>query len=333
MRLRWLIVLFLVLVGLGGLFFAERMSEQQSAPHPVELVRLDPGKVNRIVIEGPKGRTVLEKGPDQWRLTEPIDYPAEPELVRSTVNLLAGLSSDGVISTNPKKADLFEVDDAHALKVALYDDAEGADPKVRLVVGKLAPGFTHTYVKVGDGPAVHQVPGALRFQLERDATAWRDKTVLAFDPATIDGVTLAGKATVSVKRAGDGWAWDKAAAGKAAPGADAVERLIKDLSVLRAQAFEDTPPEAPAAPLLTVTLARKDGTSPIDLVVEAEEGTRYRVVAEANPQRFLVATGPLEPYVKDPAAALAPPPAAPAEKAGAPPAAPPAQPPAPAPAG
>jgi hypothetical protein len=334
-RLRWLVVLLLVLAGLGGLFFAERMNEQQATPHPVALVHLDPDKVTRVVIEGSKGRTVLEKGPDQWRLTEPVDYPAEPELVKSTLSLLAGLMSDGVISTNPAKADLFEVDDAHGLKVALYDSAEAADPRVRLVVGKLAPGFTHTYVKVGDGPEVHQVPGALRFQLERDATQWRDKTVLAFDPATIDGVTLGGKATVTVKRAGDAWAWDPATAGKsgpaAAPATEAVERLIKDLSVLRAQGFEDTPPEAPAKPLLTVTLARKDGTSPIDLVVEAEEGTRYRVVAEANPQRFLVPTGPLEPYVKDPAAALAPPPEAAAPEPGAAPAPAPASTSAPAP--
>lgn len=302
MRVRGLVILLLVLAGLAGLFFAERMNEHPGVPVRQALVRLDPDQVTRVVIEGPNGRTVLEKGPELWRLTEPVDYPAEPDLVHNTLRLLTGLGSDGVISTNPQKAELFEVDDAHALKVALYE-ADEADPQVRLVVGKLAPGFTHTYVKVGDGPEVHQVPGALRFQLERAATAWRDKTVLAFDPAAIEGLTLAGARTVTVRREGDGWTWDPAAAGTDAPATDAVERLIKDLSVLRAQDFEDAPPEAPAKPLLTVTLDRKEG-SPVDLVVEAEEGTRYRVVAEANPQRFLVPKGPLEPYVKDPAAAL-----------------------------
>lgn len=306
MRVRWLVILLLVLAGLAGLFFAERMNEHPGAPYTRPLVRLDPTQVTRVVIEAPKGRTVLEKGPEQWRLTEPVDYPAEPELVQSTVNLLSALSTDGVISTNPDKAALFELDDAHAVKVALYD-GEDADPKLRLTVGKLAPGFTHTYVQVGDGPEVHEVPGALRFQLEREPTQWRDKTVLAFDPATIEGVTLAGTRTVTVKREGDGWTWDPAAAGTGTPATEAVERLIKELSVLRAQDFEDKPPEAPATPLLTVTLARHGDASPIDLVIEAEEGTRYRVVAEANPQRFLVPEGPLAPYVKDPAAALAPP--------------------------
>jgi len=305
-RLRWLVVLLLVLASLAGLFFAERMHDPSGAPVRMALVHVDPGAVTRIVIEGPEGRTVLEKVQDLWRLTEPVDYPAEPELVRTTLTLLTGLTSEGVISTNPDKAALFDVDDAHALKVALYE-AAGADPKVRLVVGKLAPGFTHTYVKMGGGPAVHQVPGALRFQLEREATAWRDKTVLAFDPAAIEGLTLAGASTVTVRRGEDGWAWDPAAAGEGTPSTEAVERLIKDLSVLRAQEFEDAPPEAPATPLLTVTLARGEGESPIDLVVEAEEGTRYRVVAEADPQRFLVPKGPLEAYVKNPATALAPP--------------------------
>jgi hypothetical protein len=305
-RVRGLVILLLVLAGLAGLFFAERMHEQPEVPVREPLVHMDPDRVSRIVIESAKGRTVLEKGPDRWRLTEPVDYPAEPERVASTLSLVTGLAGDGVISSNPAKADLFEVDDAHGLKVALYE-ADDADPKVRLVVGKLAPGFTHTYVKVGDGPEVYEVPGALRFQLERDATAWRDKTVLAFDPGAIQGLTLAGAKTVTVRRKGDGWVWGPAAAGAGTPSGDAVERLIKDLSVLRAQDFADAPPDAPATPLLTVTLNRNGDASPIDLVVEAEEGTRYRVVAEANPQRFLVPKGPLEPYVKDPAAALAAP--------------------------
>jgi len=302
-RLRWLVVLLLVLAGLGGLLFAERMHDQAGTTVSFPLVRLNPDDVTRVVIDGPKGHTTLEDVQGTWRLTDPVDYPAEPELVKNTVKLLAGLTSDGVISTNPQKADLFEVDDAHAEKVALYV-ADDADPKVRLAVGKLAPGFTHTYVKVGDDATVHEVPGALRFQLERDATGWRDKTVLAFDPAAIEGLTLAGARTVTVKRGDKGWTWDPDAAGTSTPSTDAVERLIKELSVLRAQGFEDSPPEPPATPLLTVTLARPDNQSPIDLVVEADEGTRYRVVAEANPQRFLVTKGSLEAYVKDPAAAL-----------------------------
>jgi len=343
-RLRWLVFLLVVLGGLGGLLFAERMHDQPGAPVSFPLVRLDPGDVTRVVIEGPKGRTALEDVQDRWRLTEPVDYPADPELVKRTLALLSDLNSDGVISTNPDKAGLFEVDDAHAVKVALYQ-ADDADPKVRLVVGKLAPGFTHTYVKLGDDPKVHEVPGALRFQLERDATGWRDKTVLAFDPAAIDGLTLAGAHTVTVKRGDKGWTWGPDAAGTGtpttgAPSTDAVERLVKALSVLHAQGFEDTPPEAPAKPLLTVTLARPDDQSPIDLVVEAEEGTRYRVVAEANPQRFLIDKSLLEPYVKDPSAALAaadkaaPASAKASEPAQAPAAAPaPASGPAPAPAG
>lgn len=303
MRGRGLLILLAILVVLGGMFMFARVSEQPGEPYHQALVNINTDQVARIVIDGPKGHTELEKGPDGWRLTDPVDYPADQDLVSATLGFLSGLTSNGIISSNPEKAGLFEVDDEKGVKVSLYFAGE-ADPQVRIVVGKLAPGFSNTYVRVGDAPEVHQVAGALRFQLERDATAWRDKQILSFDPAAVVRVHLAGEADVAARRTDDGWAWDGPTPPDGTPSTDAVERLVRYLSSLRALDFVDQPPEAPPAPLLTVTLARDGDASPIDFVVEAEEDTRYRVVAEADPQRYLVAKGLLEPYVTDPVAAL-----------------------------
>ena len=303
MRARRLLVLLGVLAVLGALFVAGRMAQQPGEPYHRALVNINTDQVARIVVEGPKGRTELERGPDGWRLTEPVDYPAEQDLVGGTLGFLSGLTSNAVISTNPDKAELFEVDDAHGVKVSLYFAGE-ADPKVRLVVGKLAPGFSNTYVRVDGEPEVHQVAGALRFQLERDPTQWRDKNVLAFEPAAIGRVLLVGGGRAAVRRTDSGWAWDGPNPPAGAPSTEAVERLVKHLSALRALGFVDEPPEPPEAPLMTITLGRAGDESPIDLVVEAGDGARYRVVAEADPQRFLVARGLLEPYVTDSEAAL-----------------------------
>lgn len=337
MRVKGLLVLLAVLVVLAGVFVAERMEEHPGAPFHAQLVSLDPATVARIEIEGPKGRTVLERRPDGWRVTAPVDYPADQSLVTSTLSLLTNLSSNALISTNPKRAAVFEVDPDHAVKVSLYA-ADEADPRVRLMVGKLTPGFTNTYVALAGSPEVHQVAGALRFQLERDGTAWRDKTVLSFDPARVVRVALKGKDAVAVVRGEEGWNWAPDAPAPATGDVDgaAVERLVKQLSVLKAHGFDDHPPEPPAEPLLTVTLSREDGANPIDLVVEAEDSGRYRVVAEANPQRFLIPKGILADFVEDPRQALvkkaAPPEPVPAAPASAPADATPEPVPAPAPA-
>ena len=181
-----LLILLGVLAVLVGVLVAERMGEQEGQPFHSQLVSLDPAQVSRIEIDSPKGKTVLEKRPDGWRLTAPVDYPADPLLVNAALSLLTNLTSNALISSNPAKASVFEVDDAHAAKVSLFYDDE-ADPRARLMVGKLTPSFTSTYVSVAGSHEVHQVAGALRFQLERDATAWRDKTVLDFDPAPWPG--------------------------------------------------------------------------------------------------------------------------------------------------
>jgi hypothetical protein len=318
---RGLLILVAVLVVLAGLFVAERMGEQAGEPYSQALTSLDTAEVARIEIAGPEGRTVLERRPEGWRLTEPVDYPADPDLVSATLSALTGLTSRGVISSNPDKAAVFEVDEQHGIRVALYY-ADDTEPRARIVVGKLSPGFSGTYVMVDGGPEVHDVPGALRFQLERDATAWRDKTVLAFDPAAITRVALRGATTAVVARSGDGWRWadGEDATSRGAVSTEAVERLVKQLSALRASGFVDEPPPPPDEPLLAVTLTGAREGNPVDLVVEAEQEGRYRMVAEANPQRFLVLKGVLEPFVTDPVAAVTAPDATPAPPA---PAAPP----------
>lgn len=305
MKVRGLLVLLAVLIVLATLFVAERMGEQAGEPYSQALTSLDADQVARIEIDGPKGRTVLERGSEGWRLTEPVDYPADDALLSGTLSMLTGLTSSGVMSSNPDKAALFQVDAAQGVRVALYY-ADDMEPRLRLVVGKLSPGFSSTYVTVDGGPEVHDVPGALRFQLERDATAWRDKTVLAFDPTRITRVALRGAATAVVARTGDGWTWvdGDGPAPAGAVSTEAVERLIKQLSVLRANDFVDDPPPPPAEPLLSITLAGAEGTNPVDLVVEAEQEGRYRVVAEADPQRFLVSKGLLAAFVTDPVGAV-----------------------------
>jgi len=328
MRIKGLVILLVVLGGLLGLFFAERMGEHAGEPYFRQLVSLDPEMVTRVRIEGPKGVIVLERRPDGWRLTDPVDYPADRALVEGTVSLFATLSSNGLISSNPDKAELFEVDDAHAVKVALFY-ADEADPRVRVRVGKLAPDFSSTYVQVDGSPEVNEVSGALRFQVERDSTAWRDKTVLAFDPAAVTEVTLKGAAaTAHLRRGEDGWAWAGEPAPAGAVAGDTVDRLVKQLSALRAHSFDDNPPEPPAEPLLAVTLAREGDANPIDLVVESESEGLYRVVAEANPQRFLVPKGVLADLVPDPVKALTAPAATARAEASPAPAASPTVPPA-----
>ena len=80
------------------------------------------------------------------------------------------------------------------------------------------------------------------------------------------------------------------------------------LSRLQAADFVDEPVTNEGPPLLSISMREPDGQAATDLVVEAEQDGRYRVVVDANPQRFLISKTRLERLIADPATALAYPP-------------------------
>ena len=298
---RSLLILLVILVALGGAFVAQRMGEHpgESAAHA--LVSMSPEKVQRFEVTREGQTTVIARTDDGWRITAPIDAPADGDMVDGAVTMLATLISDGVISSNPDKAPLFEVDPEHGIGVAFY--GEGADtPLVRYTVGKLAPGFTHTYVTLEGSHDVHRVKGPIRFQLQKDVSSWRDRSVLRFDPVAVSRLAFFGDETLDLTRADDGW---RVAGDDAVAPDGAVQPILKYLSTLRALSFEDAPEELTGAPLLTISIWTGGQPNPTDLVVEAEDPLGYRVVTDADPQRYLVGTDRLKELVADPKAALA----------------------------
>lgn len=298
---RLLAILLVALVLLGGLFVAERLGEHSGPPGTSELVALDADRITRVEIVRPEGPVTLEKGSDGWHLTAPIDAPADQALAEGAVRTMAHLVSNGVISRNPDKADTFEVDPAHGIRVSLFY-ADDASPKASVVVGKLAPGFTHTYATLADSPEVHRVVGPLRYQLQRTPGQWRDRAILRLDPAQVTRVAFVGAKSLTLEKGPDGWTPE----GGGDPVPDTVVRRTLDLLAgLKAQSFVDTPVDAVANPLLTVSFWSDGEESPVDLVVETTDGDGYRVVSEANPQRYLVFASQIKELIADPARALA----------------------------
>lgn len=298
---RALAILLVALVLLGGLFVAKRMGDQNGVPQSRELVALDPERIQRMEIVRPEGPITLEKGAGGWRLTAPIDAPADPDQVTGTVRTMATLVSNGVISRNPGKAATFEVDAAHGIRLNLFY-AGDTEPRASVVVGKLAPGFTHTYAALSGSAEVHRVVGPLRYPLQREPGQWRDRAVLRLDPARVTRVAFAGKKPLTLDKGAAGWT----PAGGGAPVPDAVvQPALAFLTGLKAQSFIDDPVEAVAKPLLTVSLWTEGEAQPVDLVVETESAGAYRVVTGANPQRYRVFGTLIQELIDDPARALA----------------------------
>jgi len=310
-----LIILLLVAVGLAALLMARPGGDSTKLNGEGALVSLDPTQVVQVDIQRPDGTVSLKRQADGWHLAAPYQALADQNLVNAIVGALSSLHSDGVISRNPDKAALFQVDAASGIRVALFYEGDTA-PRTNLVVGKLAPGFNHTYVSVADGDApdagtridraVYRVAGPIRYTLQRKANDWRDRHILHVPPDTITQLTLSrpqGELTLTLNR--DAWQLSGDDVPEQAVPKGVIDHLLTRLAGLQASAFVDEPAEMGPTPLMTLSLRPKAAeVNPIDLVVEAKVDTGYRVVVDADPQRFVVATEPLQALLEDPLAAL-----------------------------
>lgn len=301
---RLLNLLLGVLLVLAAVYFVVSTGRKEGTSTD-RLVNMPAEEVARIDIVMPENTVMLEKRPAGWRLVQPVDYPAVPEFVASAVGEITGMVSKGVISSNPAKAHLFGLAPEDAVVVRLYAEEESA-PKATVRIGKLVQGIRFTYVKVGEGDAVHQVDGSVRTQVTRSVFGWRSKQVVAFDPEALARVTIDGKKHAVITRDGGAWQWaeDMPSPPDTPPDEDGTRALLSSLSRLQAAGFVDEPVTNEGPPLLTISMREPDGEAATDLVVEALQDDRYRVVVDANPQRFLIPKVRLEQLVEDPVAAL-----------------------------
>jgi hypothetical protein len=133
--------------------------------------------VDRIEITDTGGQeVVLEKQGERWRVASEGGRPAEPKLVTDILDRLPKLTADQVVSTNPERQALFQVDTSGVVVHVSQKGKRTAD----FIVGKPGPDFLSTYVRAAGSDRVIQVPEYLPSLVSGHAT-WREKTLFALE--------------------------------------------------------------------------------------------------------------------------------------------------------
>jgi len=237
----------------------------------------------------------LERGASGWRLVEPLAFPADAPAVSAMLRTLAETPSAGRID-DPAAPGVYGLADA-AILVSFT--AGGRAHALR--IGRETPVGRNLYVRVIDGAddadpagALQMAPSAQLAAFDRSAEDLRDRRVLDFAPADADRIELSGPGLAAVlEREDDGWTIALPARLPADGGA--VERLLSDLSLLRADSFLDEPgPEElralEAAGGTRIEISGEDLSASLRLsagdpsgadtrLAEGREGHRYRVRA------------------------------------------------------
>ena len=218
----------------------------------------------------PEGREVLRfargpsPGPDKdgnpqpgaWGIEEgaPEGFVADDATIGRIVGVVASLRA-GMIHNPDYQAGFGSP--AVVAELALRDGSRHT-----VVLGGQAEEGA-AFVKVDDRPEVFRVSAQVGRVLTLPVAALRDRTVLAFDPATVASATLSeGGLTVMLEQSGDGArTWTVAQPANMDADQTLARKLVEDLSTLRADGLPDDGAFTPSGG--TLTLRFRDGTKQV----------------------------------------------------------------------
>ena len=151
--------------------------------------------MTRIEIARQEGSVVLEKKDTKWQI-QPQSYPADSGKVTAMLDDLEKLSLTALISES-KSYSRYDLEPDKAIRVKAW---AGEDLKRDIQIGKPAPTFQHTFIRVGDEPQVYHAQQNLKNAFDQTADKLRDKTVLAFTLEEVREIIIAKEGIQTVIR-------------------------------------------------------------------------------------------------------------------------------------
>ena len=170
-----ILIAVLVVLILAAYLVMQKPGEQSASSGSSGLLaQIDSLAVDKIEVRAPDRTVVLEKKGTEWFVESPMHYRADQGNVASAIHQLKTLEGKGIVSNNPGKYSLFQVDSTGTL-VKVYE--HGAE-KLSMIMGKATSTYTDTYVRVGNSTDVTVAGGVFGYVVSRPLKDWRDKTIL-----------------------------------------------------------------------------------------------------------------------------------------------------------
>jgi Domain of unknown function (DUF4340) len=161
-----------------------------------ELSEISGKHISKLEITTAGNSIIFNKKDDKWYI-EPKEYRADSTKVANMMNVIEKLKLTALVSES-KNYIRYDLNSDKNIHVKAW---QGNTLLREFDIGKAAPTFKHTFVKLPNNPNVYHARGDFRRNFDRSADDFRDKTVLSYTQNTIQGITLTHeKKTISLSR-------------------------------------------------------------------------------------------------------------------------------------
>lgn len=176
----------------------------------------------------------VERREGGWRLVRPLDAEGDPVTLDGMATSLAEVTSERTIES-PEAPGVYGLGEG-AREVRFH--AKGQDHSIRF--GKQVPVGPSSYASKDGATAILTVPTYRATSLDKKLVDLRERRLLRFDRAAIEGVDVAWPGgAVAIEKKGDVWALTAPLQGPADEGT--LDKLLSDAGFLRAEGFVDEP--------------------------------------------------------------------------------------------
>ena len=270
-----LIGVFGVLLVIAYLVLQKPGETSSSGESTGSLFEIDSLAVDKIEITTAALDLLLEKKGVEWFIERPLSDKADPVAVANAIHQARTLDVSGIISSNPEKHPVFQVDSS-GTAVTVY---EKGSAKASFVAGKVSPGFTDTYVRHAGSNDVSSVTGTFGYVFNRALREWRNKAISTVPQESIKEVKFQfGDTTFTLVHKDTVWV-----IGKDVADMSVTQSLVGGLSTVTVDDFIDTT----LSPLPKITAQISYAGQQIRFAF-SKTLTKYYVQTSASPRWYVM---------------------------------------------
>jgi hypothetical protein len=290
---RVLLPLIILIVLIAVYLFIQNQETESIRADKIEgFVSFNPSKVDSLVVEMPKDTLKFQRLNNNWNIViDSVPRRADSAQVAQVVEMISSIDVGSLVSENPEKQNLYEVDSSTGRLINVYGHDENL---ASFYLGKNASNFNYTYIRKVGSDEVYMAEDVMGYRLDKAQNNWRDKTIIKVDTAALNSIVFQyPDQEFTLERRDSLWFLSgDGISGELAASSDSVELFKRLVWNLQANSFylpEDSSSVDPENPELKLTFKYISGGQDVLHVLGGNESkTRYYMGLPELDEPFVV---------------------------------------------